>query len=534
MIGKEGKLAGQSKLDIQISKLLGQIKNILNNVKVKFSPKFIVDRMSKKGDYPHEVAENYNIDPNKKITTQDKEKDLANAYKNQPRESYLPDDVAAQINKDKDLQDQINKAQKDKHPENYKEEPNEKKEEGEPEEGAEKKEPEEIKEKPNEKPEEKGMEEPEGKSVEAGTEGATKAGKSAADLAKTGGGTAANAAGSAVGGASGAGAGAAAGAAAGGATAAGGSAAAGGGAAAAAATAGIWGPIGIAILVIIVIIVLFLIIGPLLKSLGKEGHIEAKAYENSGNYNVTLSLSKFENLKKALETNSDEFIKMIEKEKKNESQRQKPREEVIKLCNEIIAKTNELKNLSSAGKENADPAQKGKKEAIKVQILALTQQLVEKTSDLLSIALREIGVCRGTKEFSKKRFNNGSAWCAAFVRYIFSQAGITLPATDLAPDMYCAMKKDTNKYITFKAGEGTPQTGDIVFFYFSDQGIDKSFCNEEIVHVGIVKSYNGGNKITTIEGNTSSADGSSCVAEKSRDIQPNYGVSGARFFARVK
>lgn len=532
-----GKLAGQK--DTDNSK---EIRKVLNKIKegLKIFGSEHIIRELKKGKLPHEVA---GVDVPSNLV-----KDVGQAYKSEPREDYLPDDTANRLDKDPNLQNDIGERQKinspeffqddissppatDKKPEEQesspkedtpdKKEPNDKPREDTPEE-----------EKPmdndetNKKDEEKNGEkasdskkEDDKKSSENGEKGA-KSGlntEKMKNLANIGDATAKAAAGAT----------------------ASGPASAGGIFATIATTAGAGAPIWITILVIIIVVVIVVIVGPLLKSLGKEGHIQAQAYENSGQYNTTLAPSKFEVLKKALETNPDEFIKMIEKEKKLQNEKSKPDQEVIKICDDIIEKTKEMKELAPAGEEGADPDKKGDKEKIKVQILELTQKLVSKTSDIISIAMRELGVCASTQQFYDKEYNINDHWCAAFVQYVYKLAGIEIPKTDTAPTLYCRMKENPDKYITFEAGKGTPQAGDIVFFTWIPQHgkLNYNYCDPEIMHVGLVVKYDSGSEyVTTIEGNTGGRGWqNNCVMIKEkRYIQKQFAQPGARYFARVK
>lgn len=110
---------------------------------------------------------------------------------------------------------------------------------------------------------------------------------------------------------------------------------------------------------------------------------------------------------------------------------------------------------------------------------------------------------------------NGSQypWCCVFVWYVFKQVG--------ASQLFCGGEKTAycptamNWFKTNKALYATnPKVGDVVFFNFSG---NKSVAS----HIGIVSGILAGNKIRTIEGNTSSANQTNGgqVEEKTRDLK---------------
>jgi len=92
--------------------------------------------------------------------------------------------------------------------------------------------------------------------------------------------------------------------------------------------------------------------------------------------------------------------------------------------------------------------------------------------------------------------NKGDAWCAAFVTWVFKQAGVDAAVSGWSPDWFPA--KNTI-YTSGKTGNGTPQQGDVFGIYFQDKG--------RIAHVGFVDSWKAGGSsyVITVEGNTNEA-----------------------------
>lgn len=112
-----------------------------------------------------------------------------------------------------------------------------------------------------------------------------------------------------------------------------------------------------------------------------------------------------------------------------------------------------------------------------------------KASDVLSIAKAEIGTKESPANSNKQKYGeyygwNGVAWCAIFVWYCFSKAGMTLPYKTASCSNLLNWYKKNRPQSVFN----TPQTGDIVIYNFG--------------HTGIVESVGNGS-ITVIEGNTS-------------------------------
>jgi surface antigen len=77
-------------------------------------------------------------------------------------------------------------------------------------------------------------------------------------------------------------------------------------------------------------------------------------------------------------------------------------------------------------------------------------------------------------------------WCA-------NQAGVKVPNCVYTPAGAQAFQKNKT---WFEGEDAQPQAGDIVFFDFPGDGVDR------ISHVGIVVKDNGDGTVTCIEGNT--------------------------------
>jgi hypothetical protein len=117
--------------------------------------------------------------------------------------------------------------------------------------------------------------------------------------------------------------------------------------------------------------------------------------------------------------------------------------------------------------------------------------------DFIAVAKGELGVIEGPKDnetkygaFTKANF---APWCGSFVMWCANQVGLKIPNCVYTPGGASAfIKKDQWE----KAAEATPLPGDIVFFDFPNDGVDR------ISHIGIVVKDNGDGTVTCIEGNT--------------------------------
>ena len=118
---------------------------------------------------------------------------------------------------------------------------------------------------------------------------------------------------------------------------------------------------------------------------------------------------------------------------------------------------------------------------------------------LIEVAQKEVGTIEGPKDNETKygKFMKADflAWCGSFVNWCANEAGVKLPNCVSTVAGAAAFKKMGT---WTDAAKANPQPGDIVFFDFPGDGVDR------ISHVGIVAINHGDGTITCIEGNTSS------------------------------
>jgi hypothetical protein len=117
--------------------------------------------------------------------------------------------------------------------------------------------------------------------------------------------------------------------------------------------------------------------------------------------------------------------------------------------------------------------------------------------DFIAVAKGELGVIEGPKDnetkygaFTKANF---LPWCGSFVNWCANEVGLKIPncvSTKVGAEAF--MKKSQWE----KASEAIPLPGDVVFFDFPNDGVDR------ISHIGIVVKDNGDGTVTCIEGNT--------------------------------
>lgn len=117
--------------------------------------------------------------------------------------------------------------------------------------------------------------------------------------------------------------------------------------------------------------------------------------------------------------------------------------------------------------------------------------------EFIGIALNEVGYIEGPKDnetkYGKAFKMNFQPWCGSFVMWCAKKAGVKIPNTIYTP---AGAKAFIDKGTWSYAEEAEPMTGDLVYFDFPSDGIDR------ISHVGIVLADNGDGTVTTIEGNT--------------------------------
>lgn len=97
----------------------------------------------------------------------------------------------------------------------------------------------------------------------------------------------------------------------------------------------------------------------------------------------------------------------------------------------------------------------------------------------------------------------GNPWCAAFVCWVFGQAGVENPRTGWSPALFRSSRviwereKSRNSAVSAKAsaqeGPARPQTGDVFGIYFPEKA--------RIAHVGFIDQWDG-TWLITVEGNT--------------------------------
>lgn len=119
-------------------------------------------------------------------------------------------------------------------------------------------------------------------------------------------------------------------------------------------------------------------------------------------------------------------------------------------------------------------------------------------TEFIATALAEAGTIEGPKEnqtkygaFAKAQF---LPWCGSFVMWCANGVKLKLPNCVSTAAGAAAFKK---KGAWQDAAVAVPEPGDIVFFDFPGDGVDR------ISHVGIVVRDNGDGTIATVEGNTS-------------------------------
>ncbi|NBR23252.1 MAG: CHAP domain-containing protein [Micrococcales bacterium] len=118
---------------------------------------------------------------------------------------------------------------------------------------------------------------------------------------------------------------------------------------------------------------------------------------------------------------------------------------------------------------------------------------------LVQIAESYVGYAEGPKDnetimgaFTKANF---LPWCGSFCMFVANAAGVKIPNTVSTVAGADAFKKQKRWYDN--DGVNTPEPGDIVYFDFPGDGVDR------ISHVGIIVKDNKDGSMTCLEGNTS-------------------------------
>ena len=122
---------------------------------------------------------------------------------------------------------------------------------------------------------------------------------------------------------------------------------------------------------------------------------------------------------------------------------------------------------------------------------------------LVEVALSQVGIVEGPKdnqtkygEFTKANYQ---PWCGSFVMWCADQSGVKLPGSTVYTPAGAAAFEKAKTWVDAK--DASPKPGDIVFFDFPGDGVDR------ISHVGIVIKDNKDGTVTTVEGNTAGAVG---------------------------
>jgi len=132
---------------------------------------------------------------------------------------------------------------------------------------------------------------------------------------------------------------------------------------------------------LVVVLIIALVIGIAAFFQGKKSSEPANPVENRGDFQVNLSITKEEELKKALEENIDLYIKKIENIKKNANGKNKT--EIISLCDQILDKSKKLKekgqsqDLTAPLGDSEAAKIMAEKEVLKVEIYDLQKKLLK-------------------------------------------------------------------------------------------------------------------------------------------------------------
>lgn len=117
--------------------------------------------------------------------------------------------------------------------------------------------------------------------------------------------------------------------------------------------------------------------------------------------------------------------------------------------------------------------------------------------DLLVVAFAEVGTVEKPDNLTKYgewNGTNGQPWCGAFVRWCAMRSSVQVKIPN---PTYTPAGADGFKKLGTWHTKGDPLPGDIIFFDFPHDGVDR------ISHVGIVVRAEANGDVFTIEGNTS-------------------------------
>jgi hypothetical protein len=143
-------------------------------------------------------------------------------------------------------------------------------------------------------------------------------------------------------------------------------------------------------------------------------------------------------------------------------------------------------------------------------------------SDILKVAAAEIGTAEKPAGSNKTKYGkwygmDGVAWCAIFISWVTHAAG----AKGLIPK-FAYTPSGAEWFRRRKLWHETPEPGDVAFFDFPGDGVDR------ISHVGFVESVRASGDIVTIEGNTSTTDNRNGGMVMRRVRNPKYVVGYGR------
>jgi hypothetical protein len=117
---------------------------------------------------------------------------------------------------------------------------------------------------------------------------------------------------------------------------------------------------------------------------------------------------------------------------------------------------------------------------------------------LIEVALAEVGTIEGPKDnqtkygaFTKANFQ---PWCGSFVMWCANEAGVKVPNTVYTPAGVDGFKKMKSYFEN--DGVNEPQAGDILYFDYPGDGVDR------VSHVEICIKNNKDGSVTTVGGNT--------------------------------
>lgn len=153
---------------------------------------------------------------------------------------------------------------------------------------------------------------------------------------------------------------------------------------------------------------------------------------------------------------------------------------------------------------------------------------------VLAVAASQIGYREGKDSSGYNNDNafgvwygtNGVSWCAQFVSWCASQAGVL----DVAIPRHQYTPTGWNWFVAHNEDVTTPQAGDVMYVYGPVAG-EK---NPRVHHVGFVEKVLSGGRVQTIEGNTNTSGSSQgngvyrlvrTVSSRLKFARPNYAAA---------